>query len=247
MLDFPEAVSHWQNYISVFDIEQPIPTFPTPTTEKEKRFLASRNIYTPYYNIKNLETQLANYTIYAPFSGVLIEAIVDKGTLIRPGQKLGAFINPNVYELEVAVNTNYADFLRIGKSVKLHNVARTKTWTGRVIRVNSTVNSNSQTIPTFIQVSGSGLKEGMYLEADISAKAVSNTYEVERKLLVENDKLYIVQDATLSLQTIQPVYFKDKTVVVKGLENGMQLVTKPVPNAYQGMIVQVFDNNHKRF
>ena len=117
---------------------------------------------------------------------------------------------------------------------------RTKTWTGRVVRVNSLVDPASQTIPTFIQVSGSGLKEGMYLEADVTAKAEQNTYEVNRKLLIENEKLFIVRDSVLDQVSVQPIYFKENTVVVKGLQDGIQLVSKAVPGAYVGMRVKVY-------
>jgi len=146
-----------------------------------------------------------------------------------------------VYELEVALNTAYDDLLKVGKTVTVQNVARTKSWSGRVIRVNSLVDPASQTIPTFIQVSGKGLKEGMYLEADIKAKEEERTYEVSRKLLMENNKLFVVkQDTILDLVQIEPVFFKENTAVVKGLADGTKLVSKVIPGAYVGMKVKIF-------
>ena len=56
------------------------------------------------------------------------------------------------------------------------------------------------------------------LEADITAKAEQNTYEISRKLLVENDKVFIVRDTVLDLVTVEPIFFKENTAVVKGLE-----------------------------
>jgi hypothetical protein len=170
----------------------------------------------------------------------LTEALADPGTLVRPGQKLGEFINTGVYELEVAINTAYGDLLGVGKTVVLHNIERTKRWRGKVVRVNSLVDPTSQTIPTFIQLSGEGLKEGMYLEADVTAKEEADTYELNRKLLVENDKLFIVRDSVLDLIQIEPIFFKDDAVVVKGLPDGTALVTKSIPGAYVGMPVKVF-------
>ena len=196
-LDYPDAIGKWDEYVNNFDINQPLRTMPEPQSVKEKLFLSGRNIYTAFYNVQNLETQLQNYTIRAPFSGVLTQALANPGALIRPGQKIGEFINQSIYELEVAVNTAYGDLLGVGKTVQLHNVERTKNWTGKVIRVNSLVDPASQTIPTFIQVRGDNLKEGMYLEADITAKAEENTYEINRKLLVDNDKVFIVRDLSL--------------------------------------------------
>ncbi len=239
-LDFPDAVGKWEEYVRQYDVNQPLGELPETETEKEKLFLSGRNIYTAYYNVQNLEVQLTNYSIRAPFSGVLTEALADPGTLVRPGQKLGEFINTGVYELEVAINTAYGDLLGVGKTVVLHNIERTKKWKGKVVRVNSLVDPTSQTIPTFIQLSGEGLKEGMYLEADVTAKEEADTYELNRKLLVENDKLFIVRDSVLDLVQIEPIFFKDDAVVVKGLPNGTALVTKAIPGAYVGMPVKVF-------
>ena len=111
-----------------------------------------------------------------------------------------------------------------------------------MVRVNSLVDPASQTIPTFIQISGKGLKEGMYLEANVTAKEELNTYEVDRKLLVENDKLFVVRDTILDLVRVDPIFFKENTAVVKGLKDGTQLVSKSIPGAYVGMLVKVFRN-----
>jgi len=241
-LDYPEAIAKWDEYVRNFDVNQPLANLPEPESEKEKLFLSGRNIYTPFYNVQNLETQLQNYVVKAPFSGVLTQALVNPGALIRPGQKLGEFIDQSVYELEVAVNTSYGDLLGVGKTVQLHNIAKTKNWTGKVIRVNSLVDPASQTIPTFIQVRGEGLKEGMYLEAAITAKEEQNTYELNRKLLVENDKVFIVKDTILELVKVEPIYFKENTAVVKGLADGMKILSKPIPSAYAGMKVKIFSD-----
>ena len=239
-LDYPAAIAKWDDYVRRFDVNLPLENLPEPESEKEKLFLSGRNIYTAFYNVKNTEAQLQNYTITAPFSGVLTQALVNPGALIRPGQKLGEFIDHSVYELEVAVNTAYGDLLGVGKTVKLRNVAKSKNWKGKVVRVNSLVDPASQTIPTFIQVRGEGLKEGMYLEADITAKEEQNTYEINRKLLVDNNKVFIVRDTILDLVTIEPVYFKENTAVVKGLKDGMQILAKAIPSAYVGMKVKIF-------
>ena len=127
-LDYPDAIGKWDEYVRNFDVNQPLAKLPEPESEKEKLFLSGRNIYTPYYNVQNLETQLQNYVVKAPFSGVLTQALVNPGALIRPGQKLGEFIDQSVYELEVAVNTAYGELLGVGKKVQLHNIAKTKNW-----------------------------------------------------------------------------------------------------------------------
>ncbi len=241
-LDYPEAFPKWQSYINNFDVQKTLAPFPESESEQEKLFIAGKNIHTSYYNIKNLEERLSKYTIYAPYYGILTESLVRKGALIRPGQKLGEFIAPGVFELEVTVSPAYADLLSLGKTVNLHNIERTKSWTGKVSRVNGIVDPSSQTFKVFIEVRSKDLKEGMYLKAEVPARAEENTIEIDRKLLVANEKVYSVQSDELKLVQVDPVHFKQNTVIVRGLDDGTQILSRPVPGAYSGMKVAIFEN-----
>ena len=238
--DYADAFDKWQDYVNSFDVEQVLKPLPKPSSDKEKLFIAGRNIYSTWYNVENIEKRLLKYSIYAPFNGVLIEANIDKGALVRPGQKLGEFINPNIYELEVAVNSSYADLLKIGNSVTLNNVERTKIWKGKVNRLNSLVDPNTQTIQAFIRVSGQGLRDGMYLEADLTAKNEANTFEVSRKLIVDNNKVFVMERGFLKLKEVETVHFTEKTAVVRGLADGSEILEKMLPGAYDGIRVKRF-------
>lgn len=244
-LDYPNEYEKWRSYLTGFDFDKSTPKLPATNSEKEKFFISSRNIYTTYYNVKNMEVRLGKYTIRAPYNGILTDALVNPGSLVRQGQKLGEFINPSVYEMEVAINANYIDLLQKGNAVTLYNLDNSKRWEGKIIRVNGKVDQASQTVKTFIQVSGSKLKEGMYLEAKLVAKQEQDAYEIARKLLVNNQSVYILKDSILELVKVNPVYFKDKTVVIKGLANGTKVLSKNVPGAYTGMAVKVFNENAK--
>lgn len=237
--DYAESLPQWEAYINNFDESKTLQKLPTPINDKEKLFIAGRNINSTWYNVKNLEERIAKYSIYAPFSGILTEALVNKGSLVRPGQKLGTFINPNIYELPVAVNANYIQLLKKGSQVALQNVERSKTWQGTVNRINSLVDPTTQTVQAYIRVQGNDLREGMYLEADLTAKEEPNTFEVARKLVTNNNKLYYVRDSTIQLIDMTPVYFKENTVVVRDLPDGIKLLKNTIPGAYAGMKVKI--------
>ncbi len=238
-LDYPENFTKWEQYLQNFDISKPTPNLPAFSSDKEKYFITGRGITSAYYNVKNAEVKLSKYNIRAPFNGILTEALVTTGTLVRPGQKLGEFIDNSVFEMEVSINAAYADLLKIGNKVNLHNLENTKDYTGTVIRVNGKVDQASQTIKAFIQVANKGLKEGMYLEADLVAKAEENAIEISRKLLIDNKAVYTVKnDSILTLTPINPVYFGAEKVVIKGLENNTKVLTQTLPGAFDGMIVK---------
>ncbi|WP_431159308.1 efflux RND transporter periplasmic adaptor subunit [Winogradskyella poriferorum] len=244
-LDFPEVYEKWQAYINGFDLNNSTPKLPEMTTEKENFFITGRGIVSNYYSVKNLEQRLAKYQIRAPFTGILTEALVTEGSLIRNGQKLGEYINPGIYEMEVALSKVYASLLKVGEKVQLNNIDNTENYSGIVTRVNGRIDPTTQTITAFIEVKNEGLKEGMYLEANLNAKQESDAIEINRNLMLDGNQVFVVKDNVLDIIEVQPVYFSDSKVVLKGIPNGTVLLSKPVPGAYAGMSVKPFTETSK--
>jgi multidrug efflux pump subunit AcrA (membrane-fusion protein) len=237
-LDYPESFAQWQDYLQNWDRNAFTPALPEAVNDKEKYFITGRNIYSSYYNLKNLENRLTKFRIRAPFDGILTEAMVSEGTLVRNGQQLGEFIQTGVYEIQVAISAEFVDLLKLGESVELTNVTGTKTYQGTVTRINGKVDQATQTISTVIEVSDPDLKEGMYLTANLQAQKIENAVEIDRGLLQDNSEVFTVQDGKLKLTKVQPVHFSDKTVVLKGIANGTVIISKSVPGAYEGLMVK---------
>ncbi|TNJ43695.1 HlyD family efflux transporter periplasmic adaptor subunit [Tamlana fucoidanivorans] len=244
-LDFPDVYQKWQDYLQGFDLSKTTPQLPKMSSEKENFFITGRGIVSSYYNVKNLEQRLSKYKISAPFSGVLTQALVTEGSLIRVGQKLGEFIDPSVYEMEVALSKRYASLLKEGEDVVLQNLNKTETYQGVVSRVNGSVNATTQTITAYIEVKDEALKEGLYLEARLNAKEETNAVEVDRNLLLEGDQIFVVRDTILDVIPVKPVYFSETKVVLKSIPNGEIVLKKAVPGAYAGMLVRPFKNVKK--
>ena len=242
-LDYPEAFPTWQAYLNTFDVNSSVPALPEPSSEKVKYFITGRGVYASYYSIKNLEQRLGKYSIYAPFNGVLTEALVTKGTLIRQGQKLGEFINTSVFEVELAIGKTFSDLLEIGEQVELSIPQSSKTYMGTVTRVNGRIDPETQTIKVFVEVKGENLKEGMYLEAALEARDQENAIKISRKLLVDESEIYIVRDSVLDVIPVNPVYFSPKEVVVQGVPDGTRILSRSIPGAYAGMLVKVSESS----
>jgi|TARA_R100000322_G_scaffold78666_1_gene49380 multidrug efflux pump subunit AcrA (membrane-fusion protein) len=241
-LDYPDVFPKWEAYLNSFNINETTPKLPEISNDKEKYFINGRGILTTYYNVKNLEQRLGKYRISAPFTGVLTEALVTEGTLIRAGQKLGEFIDTSTYELQVSLNKDYADLLEVGENVELSNINKTKTYKGKVSRVNASIDQATQTVSAFIEVSNNTLKEGMYLQAELEARTIKNAISIDRGLVNDRNEIFTVKDSTLVSLTVNPVYFSDKKAVVKGVPNGEVILSKPVSGAYNGMLVKVVSN-----
>lgn len=235
-LDFPEAYETWRSFLLDFDLEKTVP--PLPVMEENVRlFISGRGIISSYYSLQNLEKSLTFYNIKAPFDGVLVAANVTEGSLIRPGQELGDFIAPDHYELKVSLPKSYVEKIAVGATVELKSIDTQNSYQGKVARINSKVNTQTQSVDVFIRVRSTELKEGVYMEAQIGALEFENVFAIDRGLLNGDQQLYIIEEDKLQLKQVSVVHFTDTDAFVSGLADGQKIVAQPIIGAYQGMEV----------
>jgi hypothetical protein len=82
------------------------------------------------------------------------------------------------------------------------------------------------------------------MEASLNAREEVDAIEIDRSLLMENDRIFVVRDSVLDLIDVNPVYFTDKSVVLKDVPEGTTIISKPVVGAYSGMLVKVDKGNN---
>jgi multidrug efflux pump subunit AcrA (membrane-fusion protein) len=224
--DFPNSYEDWKNYLTEFSIESGLHPLPEPKDEKEKYFVAGRNIYQTYYDIKSMEEELQKYTLRAPFTGEISESNIKPGTLVRSGQKLGEFLNTSSYNLIVGVDLNSLRGIEKGAKVELSSDNLKGNWIGIVDRISSRVDDKTQMVDVYITVSGKDLKEGMFLCAAIQLKEEAYGVEIARKLLLDTNKVLIVKNGLIEEAQVNIVQYRNNTVVVEGLPENSLLSLK---------------------
>lgn len=237
-IDYPASFTQWKNYIDQYNINQSIQPFPNPLSDQEKFFIAARNIHSQYYNIKSLESRLNKYTVYAPFSGVITQANINAGSLIRVGQQLGQLMNTSTYELEATTSMSDLKYIKVGNTVTLHSTDVNGSWTGRVKRISDQIDPNTQSVIVYIGVNGRGLREGMYLNGNIAAASFKEAVEISREMLIKQNSVYLVQNNELVLQPIELIKLKENTAIIKGLPEGSPLLKTVFSGAHEGMKVR---------
>ena len=123
----------------------------------------------------------------------------------------------------------------------MHDLSKSQSWTSKVVRINGRVDQRSQTVNIYVEVRGANLREGMYLEADVPGRDEENAFQIPRKTLIDNAKVFVVEDGNLKLTEVHIVHFDESSAVVKGMPNGTKLVSKPIPGAYENMKVKVIE------
>ena len=233
-LDFPESYKIWNDYLKKFDLQKGVPQLPK-MDDKVKLFVSGRGVISSYYSLLNLEKILSFYTIRAPFNGVLVNANVTEGSLIRPGQELGEFISPGDYELMVALPKSYLSNIEKGAKVKVKSIDTGQDFFGIVSRINSKVNTQTQSVEVFIRIKDKRLKEGMYMQAYIDAITFDNVFAIDRGLINGSQELFIVKDNKLTLQKVNPIHYTETLAIIEGLLDGQQIIAQPMIGAYSGM------------
>lgn len=237
--DHADNFGAWKAYVDAFDIKKPIQTLPKTKSSREKLYVGARNIENQYINIKRQEHRLTKYKIYAPFDGVLSNASTYKGALVRSGQKLGELTHPSRYELEAAVSLYDVQFFKKGNKVNLYSEATNEDWSGTVNRFGKTIEEKTQTQKVFITINSSSLNEGMFLNGKITTKSLDNVVALPRKLLINGNQVYIVNDGKLELKQVEVAKINNNQMYVRGLEDGMEILAQAVLGAYKGMPVQI--------
>ncbi|MBN1782447.1 efflux RND transporter periplasmic adaptor subunit [bacterium] len=233
-IDFPNSAVIWQDYLSGYDIHQNLGPLPEASSDQERYYIASRNIYQQYYTIKSMEATLEKYTIRAPFPGIIATTEVNPGTLIRTGQKLGELAGTGLYEMEASVTLDEAEQLRTGQPVKMTSEDMPGEFRGTIQRINSVLDRASMTVKVYIHSRDQRLRDGMYMSATAQGSAIPDVVRLKRDLLVGN-QVYVVRDSVLTLHPVTVVSEKGEYVLVRGLTDGMQLLFEVWPEARPGI------------
>ena len=233
-IDFPNSVNKWDTYLNEFDLNKPLVELPQTESQRERNYIAARNIYTSYYNVKSMEATLSKYTLKAPFGGVVTAANVNPGSLVLQGQKIGEFTNTSIFELDAIARFEDLKFIKVGERVKLYSEDLSETFTGKIQRINSRISPETQSINVYIITSKTGLKDGMYIKARIEQE-IDQAVELHRSHLVDNNKVYVINQSKVELTEIKNLGYNDDFAIVKGLNDGTKVITEHFDGIRDGL------------
>lgn len=236
-LDYPAEADAWKKYLRSLNAESSMPAPPEAQSETFRLFLTARGIPSAWYNLQSAEVRFNKYRLTAPFNGILTDALVSAGSLVRPGQALGTFINDEIFELEAAVAPEELDFLEVGMSCTFHSTDLAGEWIGTLKRINQKVDAGTQTVRIYFEVRGAELKEGIYLSGELPSTAIDRAFAIPRRLLVQDRYLFSIQGDRLQRIAPRIAGFTEESAVITDLPDGTLLLADQLPGAHDGMQV----------
>ena len=224
--DYPDAFVKWKTYLDNFEIEKNTPDLPAIDNQQEKYYVAGKNIYNLYYGIKSAEERLNNFSVYAPFSGVFMQVNTYPGSLVSPGTQLASIMNSSQYELQAPISMENFNLINIGQQVTLREESLNKDYTGRISRIGRQIDQTTQSIPVYISVSGSGLRDGMYLKGQLAGSAVKDVTALPLEAIVNQNQIYILEEGAIREKSVEMVLRMDDKVLVRGIDSTEKIIVK---------------------
>tara|TARA_B100001758_G_C18416862_1_gene620774 strand:+ start:2113 stop:3273 length:1161 start_codon:yes stop_codon:yes gene_type:complete len=238
-VDFQSEYEKWNKFFNDIDLENDLPSFPVMSSTKEKNYIISRSILSEYLSIKSDEEKLKKYKVIAPFDGIITKSYSDVGGNVNPGSPVVDFIRKGDMEVELTVSTSEIDFIKIGDIVHFYDNG--KKYLGKIIRKGKFVNTNTQNISVFTSITDNqkSLYNGMYLNATILTQETENVFKLPRRAIFETNRVFII-DSNSKLKTIEVniINYQGDEVVISGLENNTLIVSEPVININEGVVVK---------
>lgn len=239
-IDFQDSYPQWNAYFESIDINESLPEMPAYKTDQEKTFLATKNIFSNYFNIKRAETNLGKHLVYAPFNGSFSDVMFEPGAYVNPGSKIGRIIRTGKLELQVPVDASDINWIKMGALVEVSTEDGNMSWEGKIQRIGEIVNQTTHSIDVSIEIipNQNSIYDGLYLKAEIPGVVIPNAMEIDRSAVYSGSEVFTVtNDTLLKVRQINPRRVNSRTVIFNGLEEGEQLVIVPMINAHNNMIV----------
>lgn len=239
-IDYPDNVTSWAGFLDNIDLDKDLPALPTFKSNKEKTFMAAKNVLAEYYNIKGDEERLKKYSVYAPFNGSVVAVTAETGAVINPGSPIATIIKTVALEVAVPIGPESISLVKVGNKVSLSNEDKKMNWDGKVSRIAQNINPNTQSIDVFVSIDNNieqPLYNGMYVEASIYADKVNDADEISRRSFLNDQTIYTVVDSLLIRKKPTIIKRNKNTVIVKGVNDGDMIVVEPIPGAVDSMKV----------
>ena len=178
---------------------------------------------------------MEKFRIVAPYTGLVTNALADKGSLVSPGQMLGTIINNQRFELEAAASLEVVSKLRIGDRIIFRSNEIEGEWIGIVLRINDIVDTKTQNIPVYFQITGPNLKSGMYLEGSLTGASHEDVFAIPVAALTRDDKVLLLAENVITGKKVELVDFLQDSILVRGLSDNDVLITNQFDVPVEGL------------
>ncbi len=245
-LDDARIYKRWFDYFNAIDINEPIPELPEITNAQEKIKVSTKDIIGKYYSVRNQEILLSKHTIRAPFDGYIGSSGVIENSFVSTGQQLFALTDPKNVVVAVPLmveESESIDFSSVPAVTVYADEGSEETKLGRILRKETMVDRNSQTVNVYVSFSNNELDPnflpGSYVHVSIQGKIMRDVAPVPRNLLDSENFVFTMEDGSLGRQQLEVVAYQgDQAIVKNTVPSGTVVVTTILQKPLVGMSIR---------
>jgi len=221
-IDYPDQYEKWSTFFNNIDISSIMPELPEIESEKERVFVASKNILTQYYTIKVQEVKYTRYTLSAPFNGSYKTVSSEVGSVASMNMKIATLIQTDEMEVIVPVLPEELDWITKGMEVELKR-NNGRIVKGSVSRIAGFIDPGSQSVNVYVSVKNSRssqLLEGEYVEAEFTSAASVAGMLLPREALMNENRIYVLEDGKIEERQVSVVERLEDSYIIEGYVEG---------------------------
>jgi RND family efflux transporter MFP subunit len=187
--------------------------------------------------------RVGDANVRASINGIVNKRYIEPGAYVSPGTKLFELVDVSKLKLTVNVNENQVAQLKVGDAVQVKaSVFPDKSFTGRVSFIAAKADA-ALNFPVEIEVSnaGSNIKAGMYGTAVFDFPSQAAVLIVPRSAFVgsvNSNQVFVLDRNNARIRkVIAGRIMGDQVEILKGLEEGEQVITSGQINIVDGSTV----------
>ena len=201
--------------------------------------------------VAHLEAGLRDYTIRAPFSGILGIRQISNGAVVDSDTVITTLDDTTTIKLDFTVPETYLGVLKNGMTVTAHSAAYPdKQFSGTVSAISTRVDPETRTltIRALIPNPDQLLKPGMLMTVDLVKYRARSLLIPEEAVILEKDKkfaLVVTDESTVAKTEITTGRRSPgKVEVLSGLTEGQQVIVQGITRVRPGATVNVVETRN---
>jgi membrane fusion protein (multidrug efflux system) len=198
--------------------------------------------------VAHLKAQLLDYTIRAPFSGILGTRQISNGAVVDSDTVITTLDDTSVIKLDFTVPETYLGVLRNGMDVSAQSPAYPdRNFNGTVTAISSRVDPETRSLTIRAQIPNSDrlLKPGMLLTVDLVKDRSQSLIIPEEAVILEKDKKFVlvvtVENTVEKKEIVTGRRSPGKVEVISGLNAGHRVVVEGITRIRPGISVNVVE------
>ncbi|MBW4888927.1 efflux RND transporter periplasmic adaptor subunit [Mucilaginibacter sp. HMF5004] len=206
---------------------------------------AKTDVLTSKAQIDQLKKQIRQFTIVAPFNGIVTSKDFDLGTIVSPGMKMVTLTDISSLKLEINVPEKNISQFKLGQTADINTDIRPGSYLkGKVEVIGSKADaSHNFAIKMLVPNSDLSLKSGMYGTVVIHNNVISQALTIPRSALIGSSlkpQVYVLENGMAKLRNIQTGDGNETRIkVVSGLKSGELVAAGGLVNLTNGTKVSI--------